>query len=255
MKTEYRFVPIDGIKLERRDDGVAIVTGHAAVFDQPSVNLGGFREEIEARAFDQTLADDDQVALWSHDRTRPLGRRSAGTLTLGTDKRGLTFELELPDTTVGKDAVVNIERGDVQGMSIGMAVIDDKFIRNADELDTRIVKEAKLIEVSPVVFPAYPQTDVGVVRAALARALAGDSALQVELRDALEGVEGEHVATDCVRCAARETTREPPDPSCEEGHVTKFEFASDVVDNLAEETKQRRKLRRMLAEIYVSSWK
>ena len=60
--------------------------GHAAVFDSPSENLGGFRETIKRGAFKDVLGQDVRL-LVNHDPNMPLARGDA--LTLTEDPTGL----------------------------------------------------------------------------------------------------------------------------------------------------------------------
>ena len=46
-------------------------------------------------------------------------------------------------------------------MSIGFVVEDDEW-SSKDGIDTRELKKVRLFDVSPVTFPAYTATDVGV---------------------------------------------------------------------------------------------
>jgi HK97 family phage prohead protease len=175
---ETRHYPVEVLSLERRDEGPAVISGHAAVFDVLSPPMWGFREKIQAGAFAKSLEQDDVRALWNHNSDTPLGRMSNGTLKLSEDERGLAFALELPDTQAGRDVAALVERGDVDGMSFGFRVLDDKVEPGTDdELDTRILLEVQLREISPVVWPAYPQTDVGVARAFEGTGLEADAVL------------------------------------------------------------------------------
>lgn len=150
------------VTLERRGESQApVIRGHAAVFNQMSENLGGFREIIAPGAFDDVLADDAR-ALFNHDDSLILGRASAKTLRIGVDSQGLTYEIDPPDTTYARDLLVSLERGDVKESSFGfrVAVNGDSWGENADGVLIRtITKVARLYDVSPVTFPAYPATD------------------------------------------------------------------------------------------------
>lgn len=162
MPIERRIVSSE-IRVERRgkDDAPRII-GHAAVFDSLSENLGGFREVIAKGAFDGVL-EDDVRALFNHEPDNILGRTSAGTLSIGIDRRGLTYEIDPPDTTVARDLLVSLERGDVRESSFAFEVA-----RGGDEWDEddngvlirTITRFKRLWDVSPVTFPAYPDTDV-----------------------------------------------------------------------------------------------
>ena len=93
--------------IEQRADGAGDkLVGYAAVFNSPSQDLGGFREQIAPGAFSQAIAEGADVrALWNHDNSQVLGRTSAGTLSLAEDDRGLRVEIDLPDTQAGPRSV------------------------------------------------------------------------------------------------------------------------------------------------------
>ena len=150
------------IQVERRAEGSApVIRGHAAVFNTLSEPLGGFREQIAPGAFDDVLADDVR-ALFNHDDSLILGRTASGTLRVGVDAQGLTYEIDPPDTQYGRDLLVSLERGDITQSSFGfrVAVNGDSWTENADGVLIRtITKVARLYDVSPVTFPAYPATD------------------------------------------------------------------------------------------------
>ena len=64
----------------------------------------------------------DPLALLQHMPHLVLGRRSAGTLRLAEDARGLAFEIDLPDTTAARDLAVSVARGDIKGASFAFTV-------------------------------------------------------------------------------------------------------------------------------------
>ena len=150
------------LKVEKRDDGTAkAIEGHAAVFNVLSENLGGFREKIAEGAFDSVL-DDDVRALIDHDSSKILGRSKAGNLKISVDKTGLKYRIEPVATrSYENDLIQSLERKDVDQSSFGFRVDEDKWEEDEDGLITRtIIKIRRLFDVSPVTFPAYPQTDV-----------------------------------------------------------------------------------------------
>lgn len=162
---ERRYFAADALELRRGDDGAATVTGYAAVFNELSLDLGGFRERIDRGAFAESLKAHDQRAYWNHNSDIVLGRKSAKTLRLAEDEKGLKFELDLPDTSSGRDAAVLIERGDVRQMSFGFRVANpkvDEELTTEDGVVIRTVKKVTLLEVSPVASAAYPQTEVAL---------------------------------------------------------------------------------------------
>lgn len=139
------------------------LTGYASVYGPLSEDLGGFRERIHPDAFARTLDDAsaDVRALVNHDSSLVLGRRSAGTLRLGTDRTGLSVEITPPDTTYARDLRALIERGDVNQMSFGFIVRSDEWTIE-EKTRVRTVMDVELIEVSVVTIPAYPDTTVAI---------------------------------------------------------------------------------------------
>jgi hypothetical protein len=55
-----------------------------------------------------------------------------------------------------------IRDGAITGMSFRFRVISDEWGTDADGGETRTIKEVELLELGPVVFPAYEQTSVAV---------------------------------------------------------------------------------------------
>lgn len=155
---ERRSVPAP---VDLRAEGSGVVRGYAAVFGA-TVDIGGhFREVIAPGAFTETLKTADVRAYFEHDRGRVLGRKSAGTLRLSEDAKGLAVEIDLPDTSDGRDARVSIERGDITGMSFGFVVTRQEWDETGD-VPTRTIKEVILREVSIVSEPAYEGTSVAL---------------------------------------------------------------------------------------------
>ncbi len=158
---ERRF--IQGLEVraaEEGDDAVGVIEGYAAVFGKPSEDLGGFTEVIKRGAFKRSLgAGADVRALLNHDPSLVLGRISSGTLRAKEDKAGLKVEIDLPDTACGRDTMKLIQRGDIDGMSFSFRTVSDTW-ETKDGQDLRTLTDVDLIDVSPVTFPAYPDTSV-----------------------------------------------------------------------------------------------
>jgi len=165
MDIERRFFALEGVTIERRDGEPTKIRGHAAVFDQLSEDLGGFREQVAPGAFAAAIETDDVRALFNHDPNFILGRNRSKTLRMKEDSRGLAIEIDAPDTQTIRDLVLApIERGDVSQMSFGFTVRPNgqDWAKNDAGQTIRTLKSLRLFDVSPVVFPAYPQTDVAV---------------------------------------------------------------------------------------------
>lgn len=149
-----------------------VISGYAVVFGEPA-DLGPFVEIIEPSAVDRTLREQIDVrALADHDTsTRAvLGRVSAGTLRLAKDARGLRFEVDLPDTSVGRDLLESVTRRDVRGASFRFEVIKpggERWERRGGKV-TRHLTDLRIPEISVVSFPVYAGTeDVAVAQRSL----------------------------------------------------------------------------------------
>lgn len=157
-KIERRFAPAPELRVS--GDKPAVIRGYAAVFERETVLWGDMREKIATGAFTRTLAEGADVrALFNHDPSQILGRNKAGTLRLGEDERGLWYEIDPPDTQAGRDVVESIRRGDITQSSFAFSV-------RVEEWDLkkklRTLKDLDLFDVSPVTFPAYDTTEVGL---------------------------------------------------------------------------------------------
>lgn len=157
MEKEYRVFPLE----LRVSDDKKKIRGYAAVFNQWSEDLGGFREKIRPGAFSKTIKEADVRALFNHDPNYVLGRNKAGTLRLTEDDKGLEIEVDPPETQWARDLLISIDRGDINQMSFGFSTVKDEWGGDKGEA-TRELVEVKLFDVSPVTYPAYPQTVVGV---------------------------------------------------------------------------------------------
>jgi HK97 family phage prohead protease len=160
MEIERRNVNLTEFRLS--EDKQPKIIGHAAMFDQLSEPLFDFREKIAAGAFAKSIKKDDIRALFNHDANYPLGRNKAGTLKLKEDDQGLAIEIDPPQTQWARDLQESIRRGDISQMSFGFTVIKDSWEHNKGKESIRTLQEVKLFDVSPVTFPAYPQTSVAV---------------------------------------------------------------------------------------------
>ena len=155
---ERRLLPGATVELRQTAEGGATLSGYAALYNSLSENLGGFREQIAPGAFDGSM-DGDIRALWNHDTGQVLGR-TPNTLRLSEDEIGLRFELDPPESAA--DKVEAIRRGDVSQMSFGFQVRPngDRIEEDNDGNLVRTLTDVRLLEVSPVAFPAYTATSI-----------------------------------------------------------------------------------------------
>ncbi len=146
----------------RSDEGDARTGfGYAALFDTWTDIGGMWRERIAPGAFAKSLQERDVLALHSHDSGRVIGRKDAGTLILREDTKGLYFENPLPDTSDGRDLIVQLGRGDVAGMSIGFLSLRSEW-DESKQIVERTIFEAALFEITYTASPAYRDTEVAL---------------------------------------------------------------------------------------------
>lgn len=145
-----------GAELRATRDGRRL-EGYAAVFGTPA-RIGSFTETIRAGAFTRTLAAaGDVLALMDHDSSKVLARMGNGSLRLAEDGHGLAFALDLPDTTIGRDALSMVESRLAGGMSFGFHVQDEAWPAPG----RRELRAVSLAEISVVSgHPAYGATSV-----------------------------------------------------------------------------------------------
>lgn len=150
------------VRMATRADGVEVITGYAAVWNRYSQNLGGWVEQLRPDVFSESMANDDQIASYNHEYARLLGRRSSGTVTLEADDVGLRYEIPYdPEDDDHRLVRRKIQRGDVRGSSFTFRWLPDgeEWSYTDQGMLLCTVTRAQLLEVAPVVFPAYPATE------------------------------------------------------------------------------------------------
>ncbi|HWZ97276.1 MAG TPA: HK97 family phage prohead protease [Candidatus Dormibacteraeota bacterium] len=147
----------------QRSDSVGLLTGYAAKYNIMSKDLGGFRERIASGAFERILSTNpDTVCLVQHNPNLILGRTTSGTLRLRSDFTGLYFECDVPNTQAGRDTYESVQRGDIDECSFSFLLGHDMDSWEQDNIGpVRTLRDFKqLADVSVVINPAYPGTEV-----------------------------------------------------------------------------------------------
>lgn len=169
QELERRFIAqqLAPVAVDERADAPKKIVGYAARFYDPKdegtefVLAPGVKERIAPAAFRQSLEEDDVLGLFNHNMDFPLARRGAGTLLLKADERGMYYEIDPPDTQLGRDTMTSIKRGDIGGSSFGYFIRKAKWSREGD-WDIRMIEDAKLVDVGPVTSPAYKAASAGL---------------------------------------------------------------------------------------------
>ena len=142
-------------RMESAEQNGNTIRGYAAVYNSDSEWMGGFYEQIATGAFDGVM-ENDVRAYFNHDENLLLGRVSSGTLRISTDKRGLFYEVDLPNTTYANDLAELMKRGDVNQSSFAFLIEKDRWEQRDGTTYRIIEKVSRLLDVSPVSQPAYP---------------------------------------------------------------------------------------------------
>ncbi len=158
---EYRSMEL---RIQEREEGAEpsfFVEGYASTF-KPYVLMTmddiDYSERIEPHAFDDADMSD---VVFRVDHEGPVyARTSAGSLEVWTDEHGLAQRADLGKTQRGRDLYADIAAGNYPQMSFAFSVAEDHYDKATH---TRIIDRiAKVYDVSPVVFPANPTTELSV---------------------------------------------------------------------------------------------
>lgn len=195
-ETRIRKVARDGLlrvkpfQLAKRDgeggeasDGLTL-EGHAAAFNSPTVIdswEGRFVEQIAPGAFKKTFRERTPVMQFDHGHHPLVGSIPIGRYKdVHEDDIGAYSLGRLHDNWLVEPVREAIESESIKGMSFRFSIVreewrnldgkllkdDEEVLRllmsDSDEEPVRTLRELKVPEMGPVVFPAYEATDVGV---------------------------------------------------------------------------------------------
>jgi uncharacterized protein len=164
MYPEVRFLS-DVPEIRSIGDGQpAHITGYAAAFGKLSRRMGGFVERVMPTAFNEArdAGWQDVVCRYNHKDDMVLGTTAGGTLQLGIDERGLTYDVIPPSCR--SDVLEYIQRGDVRYSSFAFRCAvpgtDDEWGVSDFGLPLRSLHNVALLDTAPVLDPAYRDTSV-----------------------------------------------------------------------------------------------
>ena len=164
----------------RTIEGYAVVFGERSLF-LPDWNKGRMVEEVmmPGSITDELIAKSDIIANIDHDNSRMVARsiNGEGSLRLTLDDHGLKFSYEAPMTNDGEAVLQGVRRGDYRGCSFAYTCDEDTGVHyEKNNKDSRALiryvdEVSGLYDVSVVIHPAYPQTNVDSRAAVLDGAL------------------------------------------------------------------------------------
>lgn len=143
------------------------IVGYSVVYNTPSVDLGGFREIISPTAINQELINRSDIIMnYQHSDTMILARskNGQGTLQLSITDRGLMFEFDMPNSSLGDQILESIHRGDISTCSFAFSLPDndtcETWERTNDGIIRTIHEIGQLYDCAIVTNAAYPATSV-----------------------------------------------------------------------------------------------
>lgn len=178
-----RNVPTDNLVRAAATDGATTVSGdgrtlygHFSMFNNfyeiNSAYEGRFLERIAPGAFADTLArNGDKIkVLFDHGMDPQLGNKPLGVIrSMGEDKQGAYYEVELIDTSYNRDFVIPAAAAGLLGSSFRFRVVDETWndprrstSSNPERLPERTITKLDVFEFGPVTFPANPAATASV---------------------------------------------------------------------------------------------
>jgi HK97 family phage major capsid protein/HK97 family phage prohead protease len=160
---------------------VRVMEGHFSVFDNwyeiNSAFEGRFLERISPGAYKKTFKDDasrknagDKIkCLLEHGHDPQVADKPLGVpRALAEDENGARYEVPLLDTSYVRDLVPALEAG-AYGSSFRFRVLQDEWVEepersdwNPDGIPERTIKEVRVMEFGPTMFPANGAATAGL---------------------------------------------------------------------------------------------
>ena len=144
---EYRYGPLE---FREKEGGMGAVAGTVMRYgDVATLPFG--QERMLPGAFGD-LSTAELYANRMHQRDQPLANTYAG-LRIDDNVDRLAGEVDLPNTSYGRDAQEEVKTGRLRGLSIEFRTLEDDYIDGV-----RVIKQARLYGWGVVDKPAYPQS-------------------------------------------------------------------------------------------------
>lgn len=149
--------------VELRSNGNGrMIGGYALKFNKRSQNLGGYIEVIDPSFVSESRAAGwpDVVCRYNHSDELVLGTTGSGTLQLSPDDVGLFYQVDCPQCR--SDVLEMVERRDVRHSSFAFEVTNQEWGVSEENFPQRTLISGRIIDVAPVLNPAYRDTTVAM---------------------------------------------------------------------------------------------
>lgn len=140
--------------------------GYAMMWDMPArINSweGEFDETIKRSAPRKSIKERTPVMQFDHGRHPRFGSIPLGNFVdIREDAQGLRTIGELHRDEFWSPLHEALRSGSIKGMSFRFDVVKEKWGVNGEGIQTRDLVEIKIMEMGPVVFPAYNETTASI---------------------------------------------------------------------------------------------
>ena len=154
------------VRAEENEQHGTFITGTPIVFEQ-AIDMGWYEEKIDRDALAETDLRDVRFLVGHNTSMIPLARsrnnneNSTMQMTVTNDGMNIRVDLDTENNAEAKALYSAVKRGDMTGMSFMFAVDKDSWEDVESDYPKRtILSIRKVLEVSAVAFPAYPQTTI-----------------------------------------------------------------------------------------------
>jgi HK97 family phage prohead protease len=165
---------VEAVEVETRDGEEAkktfMVSGTPILYNRLTTLVDNadytVREIIDAGAAREALNAAEQVLLWNHNAAQPMAARKNNTLTVREDDSGVHIDADVSGSAWGRDGYEAIRSGLVDSMSFAFFVNRDGYTIEQTEVEKKQVitqkihKFSRIVDFSPVTYPAYKDTDI-----------------------------------------------------------------------------------------------
>ena len=156
------------VRAEENEQHGTFITGTPIVFEKET-DLGWFAEKIARGALDGTDLKDVRFLVGHNTSMIPLARsrnnneHSTMQLTVTDEGMDIRVDLDTENNAEARALYSAVKRGDMTGMSFMFGVDKDSWENIESDYPKRTVEHiSRVLEVSAVAFPAYPQTSIQV---------------------------------------------------------------------------------------------
>lgn len=154
------------VRAEENEQHGTFITGTPIVFDQ-ATDMGWYEERIARGALDETDLKDVRFLVGHNTGMIPLARsrnnneNSTMQMTVNDGGMDIRVDLDTENNAEARALYSAVKRGDMSGMSFMFIVDKDSWADiESDHPKRTITAIRKVMEVSAVAFPAYPQTTI-----------------------------------------------------------------------------------------------